>query len=227
MIQNRYKKGVASIVILALLALAGTGGVVVASDQAAPGDALFAVDQAAERARLALTTSSEARARIHTELAQERVEEVIRLAEQEREQNMVRALQMYQEHFQNAQRNAQEAQEQGNDVDDVLAILAENAARHQEVLAEVYERVPDQAKDAILRAMETSQKGFEEAAKAVSGEKQDELINGAGQRLQNAREKLEDQGVELPEIELPSNGQSDGAGSGQGNRPSSAGNPNN
>lgn len=222
MIARKYQKGIASALVLAILALAGTGGVVIASDAATPGDALYSVDQAVERVRLAVANSPEAQAQIHAELAQERIEEAVQLSQQNREQHMVQALNRYQEHLQNAQQNAQEAQNQGKDVDEVLALLSENAARQQEVLSDVYERVPEEAKEAILKAMNVSQRGFTEATNAVSGEKQEELRNGAGQRLQDARNKLEDRGVEFPEFEPPLDVQSNGAGSqGQGNRPSS------
>jgi len=93
-----------------------------------------------------------------------------------------------------------------------LALLAENSLRLQENLADVYERVPEQAQPAVERAMEASQRGFTEAASAVSGQKQQEILNGLLDRLESARERVKEQGAELPEIEIPEVEPETGAG---------------
>jgi len=200
------EKGFAPLTILGILALVGVGavGTAAASDGARPGDALYSIDQATENVRLAFAGSSEAKARMQSGLALERLEEAQSLVnEAGRTAHLEEALTKAQTHLANAQTKAEEAQAQGKDVDEVLALLAENSLRLQENLADVYERVPEQAKPAIERAMEASQKGFTEAANAVSGQKRQELLNGSSQRLERVRERVQEMGVELPEVELP------------------------
>jgi len=199
-----FQEGVVSVALIVLLALLGGGGLVVASDSARPGDALYGLEQAVESIRLAFTLAPEAQAKVHTSLASERIEEAISLAgTANREEHFEQALARYQEHLQKAQEKAAEAQSQGKDVEEIQAILAENALRHQEVLEGVYERVPEQAKSAIERAIENSQRGYETAVKAISGEKREEVLDKTRDRLEEVRTRLEEKGVELPEIEIP------------------------
>jgi len=96
------------------------------------------------------------------------------------EEALVRA----QTHLASAQARAEEAQARGVDVDEVLALLAENSVRLQENLAEVYEKVPEQAQPAIERAMEATQRGFTEAAGAVSNQKRESLLEDSLSRRQ-------------------------------------------
>ena len=51
---------------------------------------------------------------------------------------------------------------------ELLNIVSENTAKHQEVLEGVLEKVPDEAKEAIVNALEVSRKGQEEAMKQIS-----------------------------------------------------------
>lgn len=199
------QKGFAPLAILVILALLGVGAVgTAAADSARPGDALYSLDQAAESLSLAFAGSPEAQAGIQSELVLERIGEAQSLAGVEgRTQNLEEALTGAQEHLASAQAKALEAQAQGKDVDEVLALLAENSVRLQETLASVYERVPDEAKPAIEQAMEAAQRGFTEAASAVSGEKRQEVINSLPDRLEGARQRVQAQGLELPEIEIP------------------------
>jgi hypothetical protein len=59
------------------------------------------------------------------------------------------------------------AQGLGKDVAKVEELIAKAASIHLEVLAEVYERLPEQAKPAVERAMEESMKGYERAAEVL------------------------------------------------------------
>ena len=52
--------------------------------------------------------------------------------------------------------------------ENLLSIIADNTSKHQEVLAEVLNKVPDEAKEAIIKAIEVSKKGQEEAMKQIA-----------------------------------------------------------
>lgn len=194
---KKHKEGIASAIVLIALALAGTGGVVVASDQAAPGDTLYSIDQVAERVRLALATSSEARAEIEASRAQERIEEAMRLVEQNRERNIEEALERYREHVENANQRIDEARQQGRDVDAILERLAENYTRHQEVLSDVYDRVPENARGAVQRAIENTSDGYNRAIDAVSRDRQEEVMDKTRERMENTVRDLEQRGVDV------------------------------
>ena len=62
---------------------------------------------------------------------------------------------------------SQIAQGLGKDTTTVEQLVGRATAIHLEILAEVYERVPEQAKPAIEKAMETSVKGHEKAVESL------------------------------------------------------------
>lgn len=113
------------------------------------------------------------------------------------------AIRRYQEHLGRALSKAEEAKTKGLDTDEVLAKVAEATLKHQAVLAGVYEKVPAQAKSAIERAMQAGMRGHEEALKAVSGQKREEVMEQAEQKRQEVEQKLEglrDKGIPIPTI---------------------------
>jgi len=113
------------------------------------------------------------------------------------------AIGRYQEHLGRALTKAEEAKTKGFDTDEVLAKVAETTLKHQAVLADVYEKVPTQAKSAIERAMQASMRGHEEALRAVSGQKREEVMEQAGQKRQEIEQKLKglrDKGIPIPTI---------------------------
>ena len=113
------------------------------------------------------------------------------------------AIGRYQEHLGRALSKAEEAKTKGLDTDEVLAKVAEATLKHQAVLAGVYEKVPAQAKSAIERAMQAGMRGHEEALKAVSGQKREEVMEQAEQKRQEVEQKLEglrDKGIPIPTI---------------------------
>ena len=109
----------------------------------------------------------------------------------------------YQEQIAQALVRAEEARAKGLEVDEVLAKISEATLKHQEVLADVYEKVPEQAKPAIKQAMEAGMRGHEEALKAVSGQKREEVVEKMEQKRQEVEQKLEelrDKGIPIPTI---------------------------
>lgn len=113
------------------------------------------------------------------------------------------AIERYQEHLDRALSKAKEAKTKGLDTDEVLAKVAEATLKHQVVLAGVYEKVPEQAKPAIERAMQAGMRGHEEALKAISGQKREEATEQAELKRQEVEQKLEglrDKGIPIPTI---------------------------
>jgi hypothetical protein len=71
-----------------------------------------------------------------------------------------------------AMEKAEKAKADGKDTDAVLQKIADATTKHQAVLAEVLSKVPEQAKEAIQKAIENSQKGHDSALEAVGGTKE-------------------------------------------------------
>jgi len=71
----------------------------------------------------------------------------------------------------NAQEHLAKAETEGKDVTAIVERLAANSARQQAVLAKVLEKVPEQAKAAIQRAIEMSQRGLTKAQEMQTKEK--------------------------------------------------------
>lgn len=114
-----------------------------------------------------------------------------------------KAIGRYQEQLNRALAKAEEAKANGLDTDEVLAKVSEATLKHQAVLADVYEQVPEQAKPAIERAMQAGMRGHEEALKAVSGEKREEVMRDVEEKRREVEQRLEglrDKGVPIPTI---------------------------
>ena len=130
------------------------------------------------------------------------------LGESEKAEKMMNR---YELHLNKALEKAEKAKERGVDTDELLIKITNATLRHQDVLMDVYEKVPEEAKQAIERAMQESLKGHEEALKNVSSEQNREMV------MENVREReqklweLEEKGIpdldlpieNLPEIDIP------------------------
>ena len=102
-----------------------------------------------------------------TKLATKRVVEAKKLVEKGKTELAQKHLQKFQNRFQKALEKTEKVKEQGKNVEELVDKLKAHNIRHQKVLAEVYEKVPDQAKESILKAMENSAKGLENAIERV------------------------------------------------------------
>lgn len=132
-------------------------------------------------------------------LSEKRLAEAEALADKNKLEMAERAVERYQEQLNLALSKAKEAKTKGLDADEVLAKVSEATLKHQAVLAEVYEKVPEQAKSAIQRAMEAGMRGHEEAIQAVSGEKREEIMPRIEQKKQEAEQKLEEIEQKIPQ----------------------------
>lgn len=128
-----------------------------------------------EKIELFLAQSPEAKAEKYAELATRRVAETKQLINKGKPEFVERLMEKHKEHLGKAEEKIEEAKEKGRDVERILAIVAEAASIHQAVLIEVYEKVPEQAQEAIEHAIEVSNKGQEKALEAISKEKREKL----------------------------------------------------
>lgn len=113
------------------------------------------------------------------------------------------AIERYQVQLNQALAQAEQARMSGLDTDDVLAKVSEATLRHQEVLADVYNKVPDQAKPAIERAMQAGMRGYEESLEAISGQKREAVMEKAEEKREEVEtrlERLRNEGIPIPAI---------------------------
>ena len=130
-----------------------------------PGSFFYFFDTTFEKIGLFFTFSPENKARKALEYADER------LAEAEAVTENAEAVKTA---ITNYESNIAFAEEKSKDVGDkekaeaLLTSIADNTSKHQEVLTAVLVKVPDEAKEAITRAIEASRKGHEEAMQKIA-----------------------------------------------------------
>ncbi|MBI2624772.1 MAG: trypsin-like peptidase domain-containing protein [Candidatus Nealsonbacteria bacterium] len=175
-----------------------------------PDSPFYFFDTLGERLNLLLTFSPEKKAEKAIRLAEEKLAEVRVMAEKNKTTALASANQGYQNLLELANQKTQEAKEKGKDVEELAILITEKTLKHQEVLIEVFEKVPEEAKTAIQNAIEVSRKGSETAVEAVSGTKKEELsqkieemrttvevkINALEGRIKSLEERLEEKATQ-------------------------------
>lgn len=132
-----------------------------------------------------------------TFLAEKRLAEANTLADKGDTEGAKHATEKYQEYLDKAVNRAEEAKKDGDDVDEVLTKVAEATTKHRDVLERIYEKVPEQAREAIKQAIENSSKGGKDALEAISEEKQDEVRKHVDEKiLELEKKRAEDQDSE-------------------------------
>jgi len=141
-------------------------------------------------------------------LAAERLAETQAVVEKGKSELAEKTLARYENQLNNSIAHAERAQAKDQNTEQVMTKVGKATSVHLEVLAEVYNKVPDQAKPVIENAMKASVKGHEKAvevlkAKNALGEVQEEVSlpmevpAEVRERIQRqAQEELEEEKVE-------------------------------
>ena len=133
-----------------------------------PTNLFYFLDIALEKISLFFIFNPERKAQKALVYAEERLIEVEAIAAENKPKAVATAMANY-------QANVSLATAESKDIKDkeksqiLLSTIADNTSKHQEVLAEVYNKVPDEAKKAIEKAIEVSAKSHEEALKEIQG----------------------------------------------------------
>ncbi len=136
------------------------------------------------------TFGAENKAKQFMHLAEVRLAEYQKMIEKEKIEIAEKTLTKYEQQLNHALEKAEEAKEKGKDVEKLKEAISEKIIKHQEVLIEVLNKVPEEAKKGIENAIEMSQKGFENAIQAVTGEKKEELQRKAEEVKSRIEEKI-------------------------------------
>ncbi len=140
-----------------------------------PDSPFYFLDTLGEKIGMFFTFRVEKKAAKALKYAEEKLAEAIVMAEKNQTKALEKANQKYQEFLGLANTKTQEAKEKGKNIEELAILITEKTLKHQEVLVEVFEKVPEEAKIAIQKAIEVSRKGSEEAVQAITGVKKEEL----------------------------------------------------
>ncbi len=152
-----------------------------------PGNLLYFFDITFEHISLFFTFSNEKKAIKALSYADERLAEVEAVANENKPEAVATAMANYQENVSLATAESKEIKDKEK-AQNLLSTITDNTSKHQEVLTEVYNKVPDEAKKAIEKAIEVSIKEHEEALKEIQG------LKKTVEELQKDIESLKQQG---------------------------------
>jgi len=169
-----------SIVLAVVLALcAAGGGTVYAAQGSLPADALYPVKLGTEQVMM-WTGDDVAKAERALSFAERRVEEVVDLAEMGRADDLDLAVEKYDYALDMTLTKIEEAGDRGLATGNITAMVAESTAHHLLVLDEVWDMVPDEAKDAIAYEGNVAERGREDALAALA---RDDTMHAAEMNL--------------------------------------------
>ena len=132
-----------------------------------PGSFFYFFDTASEKINLFFTFNPEKKAQKALEYADERLAEAEESANENNPKAVEKAMTGYKEEISLATEKSKGLKDEER-AKELLNIVSENTAKHQEVLVSVLGKVPEEAKQAILNAIEVSKKGQEEATKQIN-----------------------------------------------------------
>lgn len=171
------QKGFIPLVALAVIAALGVGGAgtVAAARGSVPGDVLYPVKEATEALQVVTAFSPEGKAAVHLAIANKTEAELNKLqAKSASADKIQKAAQKIADNDKEAEDETNQAKAAGKDVSNLTSLLQGNLERHEAVLQRVMNQVPDQAKDAIEKAIQNSQKGLTNAIQQQTRTREEE-----------------------------------------------------
>ncbi|MBU1204726.1 MAG: hypothetical protein KKE93_02340 [Nanoarchaeota archaeon] len=158
-----------------------------------PDSALYGLDRAFERIGLALTFSKAAKAEKRLQIASERLAELKAMTDKGKPEYSDDLANEYDNNIKEANEIATIAKLLREDRSKLTELIALTTSKHLFVLDKVKEKVPEQAKEAIMKAKEASMNGQKNALRALSEDKPEKAaeinLNSAKGRLNRAKEK--------------------------------------
>ncbi|MDI6640357.1 MAG: DUF5667 domain-containing protein, partial [Methanocellales archaeon] len=167
-----------------------------------PDSWLYGLDRAFESLQKAITRAPEARAKLALQLAQERLVEAREMAERGKPDLANEMAEDYEEELNQAMEHGEKIAELAKR-GEVQELVARATSIHIDVLEGVLEKVPEQARPAIQRAINASKGGREISLDSLGEIKPEEAaklrFEFAEKRLLKARERAEEGDIEIAE----------------------------
>ncbi len=138
-----------------------------------PDSPIYFLETIAEGIVTFFTFGDLKKAERYATLAAERLAEVQAVIEKGKSEFAEKTMARYENQLNNSIARAEKAQAKGQNTEKVMEVIARvgrATSKHLEVLAEVYEKVPEEAKPGIENAMKVSVKGHEKAVEALKAQ---------------------------------------------------------
>jgi len=132
-----------------------------------PGSFFYFFDTTFEKINLFFTFNPEKKAQKNLEYADERLAEAEAVANEKNTDAVKTAVAGYENNIASAAEESKQVKDKIK-TEELLNSIADNTSKHQKVLTDVLNKVPDEAKEAITKAIEASRKGQEEATKQIA-----------------------------------------------------------
>ena len=132
-----------------------------------PGSFLYGFVTTFEKVNLFFTFNPEKKAEKALKYAEKHLAEAEAVAVDENSNAVKTAISGYKKNIALAADASKKVKDETK-AENLLNLIAENTSKHQEILADVLAKVPDEAKEAITKAIEVSRKGQEEAVKKIT-----------------------------------------------------------
>lgn len=157
-INNRRLK-MAQILLTMVMVLSLVTGGVSAADNASPGDLLYGLDRSIEQIQLILTNNPDIIAEYRLEFAAERLQEAKDRLDDDDLDNALAAFEAYDNEISELAKLI--ADTEGIQQEALIAMLSEALSIHQEILTELLDGLPDEAQEAVQKALDVSMPAFE------------------------------------------------------------------
>ena len=163
-----------------------------------PDSPFYFLETIAEGIGTFFTFGDVKKAERYTNLAAERLAEAQVLAEKGESELVEKTLARYEKQLNNSMARVEKAQAKDKNAEKVVEAMVkvgQTTHVHLDILAEVYEKVPEQAKSAVENAMEASLKGHEKAVEVLKGKdalgKVPEKVSVPAEVPQEVRERIQ------------------------------------
>ena len=186
--RKRLSKLTLIMTIIGAIFISGTA-TVFASDGSKPGDILYSVDRASEFVRGMFIFGDQAKTEFKFAQATERLEELEILRNNNAPQDIVDvAANNYSIAISEAADKLDKIVKNGGNINESLAMsVAEATSVHLDTLVKVYEKVPEQAKPSIEKAMTSSEQGTERSLDAIRSSVSEQKQQQVEERIQTSR----------------------------------------
>ncbi|MFC1961959.1 DUF5667 domain-containing protein [Chloroflexota bacterium] len=199
-------KRIANALLVSIIAITMfTGSIAYAQDEGlpdpgiTPDSPLYVFDNMGKKLGMLFTFGAEAKTRKAIAYAEERLAEAEAMAVKNRIREEERATKGYGEFLAIATEKMEETRNEGTS-NNISELVASATARHLTVLDRVSDKVPDEAKEAIAKARESSMNGQQNALRLLARERMERAIeiniDTVEKRLARARAESEENNVE-------------------------------
>ena len=135
-----------------------------------PGQFFYGLDRLSERAHLTLTANNLKRAQLHLNHADERLAELNEVVSKNKMKYVDKLVKYHDDELAAAEEEVGKAAALGKNTTELSAHVAAMTYKHIAVLQGVLEKVPEQAREGILRAINASQSGYANAVNRIEKE---------------------------------------------------------